>query len=356
MILPASRTSIEGDPDRMFSDGHLKQRTGKRLLLAGLLLGPIVWGAGALWVDGPSSRALAWAPALLFAGGSLAVLALAKSAWRGAFAVAFAFGVVLVWWLSIEPRNDRPWQPDVAELSTAEINGKLLTLHNVRNFEYRSERDFTPRWETRTYDLSEIQGLDLFISYWGPRAIAHTILSWQFDGAAPLAISIETRKEQGEEYSAVTGFFRQFELYYVLADERDLIRVRTNVRGEDVYLYRLRTPPARARALLMDYLDKVNRLAKEPDWYNAFTHNCTTTVFLHIRELGIPFDWNWKMFLNGYLDEQLYEEGIINTSLPFEQVRARSAISSLAKGITNEEEFSSAIRAGLPDRPPPPAL
>ena len=329
---------------------------GKRVLLVLLLSGPIVWSAGALWYDGPNSRALAGGLVLLFAGGSLALLALARSAWHGAVGVVVACGFVLGWWLGIEPRNDRPWQADVAELPTAEINGDRLTIRNVRNFEYRSETDFTPRWETRTYDLTKIQGLDMFMSYWGPRAIAHTVLSWQFEGAAPLAISIETRKEQGEEYSAVKGFFRQFELYYVLADERDLIRLRTNVRGEEVYLYRLRPPPARARALLLAYLAKVNRLAKEPDWYNAFTHNCTTTIFLHVRDLGIPFSWNWKMFLNGYLDEGAYGVGLINRSMPFEEMRARSAISSTAKGVQNEADFSAAIRVGLPDRPPPPLI
>lgn len=329
---------------------------GKRVLLVLLLLGPIVWSAGALWYDGPASGALAGGLALLFAGGSLALLALARSTWRGAAGVVVACGFVLVWWLAIEPRNDRPWQADVAELPTAEINGELLTIRNVRNFEYRSETDFTPRWETRTYDLTKIQGLDMFMSYWGPRVIAHTVLSWQFEGAAPLAISIETRKEQGEDYSAVRGFFRQFELYYVLADERDLIRLRTNVRREDVYLYRLRPPAARARALLLDYLAKVNRLAKKPGWYNAFTHNCTTTIFLHVRDLGLPFNWNWKMFLNGYLDELAYGEGLINRSMPFEEVRARSAISSAARGVEHEADFSTAIRAGLPDRPPPPPM
>lgn len=327
---------------------------GKRALLVILLLGPIVWSAGALWYDGPTSRALAGGLAFVFAVGSLALVALARSAWHGAAGVVVACGFVLAWWLGIEPRNDRPWQPDVAELPTAEINGDLVTIRNVRNFEYRAETDLTPRWESRTYDLTKIQGLDLFLSYWGPRAIAHTVLSWQFDGAAPLAISIETRKEKGEEYSAVKGFFRQFELYYVLADERDLIRLRTNVRGEDVHLYRLAAPPARARALLLNYLAKVNRLANEPEWYNAFTRNCTTTIFLHIRDLGIPFQWSWKMFLNGYLDEVLYNVGSINHSLPFEEARVRSGISSKAKAVQNEADFSAAIRAGLPDRPPLP--
>ena len=356
MTPPVSFQSAGGRSGGLSFDIHPRPQTGKRVLLAILLLGPIVWSAAALWYDGPNSRVLAGVLAILFAGGSFGVLALARSAWHGAVAVVVGFGLVLGWWLSIEPRNDRPWQQDVAELPAAEINGDRLTLHNVRNFEYRSETDFTPRWETRTYDLTKIQGLDLFLSYWGPRAIAHTILSWQFDGAPPLAVSIETRKEQGEDYSAIRGFFRQYELYYVVADERDLIRLRTNFRDEDVYLYRLRTPPARARALLLDYLAKVNRLAHQPDWYNAFTHNCTTTIFLHVRDLGIPFSWDWKMFLNGYIDEGLYAEGIINTELPFEQLRANSAISSIAKRLGDKADFSASIRVGLPERPEPPAL
>ncbi len=327
-----------------------------RLLLVLLLLGPILWGVMALWIDGPNPRPLAGALAILFASSSFVLLARVRPIEWGALAVIVAFGFILGWWLGIEPRNDRTWQSDVAELPAAEISGNLLTIRNVRNFDYRSETDYTLRWETRTYDLNKIQGLDLYLSYWGPRAIAHTIMSWQFDGAPPLAISIETRKEQGEEYSAVTGFFRQFELYYVVADERDVIRIRTNFRGEDTYLYRLRTPPARARALLLDYLGKVNSMAKEPEWYNAFTHSCTTSIIRHIRELGLPFPWHWKVFLNGYLDELLYEGGIINTSLPFMDLRARSAISPVARMLENVPDFSTVIRIELPERPSPPPL
>ena len=325
-----------------------------RVLIRVALLVLIAWGCAALWFDGPSSRPFAAALAAVFGLGSSGILFFVQPFRRGAVVCLLVFLLLLGWWYRIAPRNDRNWQPDVAVLPTAEISGDRLTVHNVRNFDYRSETDYTTRWETRTYDLAKLQGLDLFISYWGPRAIAHTILSWQFEDSAPLAISIETRKEEGEEYSALRGFFRQFELYYVVADERDLIRLRTNFRGEEVYLYQLRTPPARARALLLDYLATVNRLANTPDWYNAFTHNCTTTIVLHIRDLGLPFSWGWKMFLNGYLDERLYQEGIINRSLAFDRLRDRSAITSVARAIESPTEFSASIRTGLPERPPPP--
>jgi hypothetical protein len=327
-----------------------------RLLLRIGLLALIAWGCAALWVDGPSSRPLAGLMAAMFTLTSSWLLFFVRPFLRGALTCLLLFLLLLGWWLHIAPGNDRHWQPDVALSPTAEISGDRLTVRNVRNFEYRSETDYTPRWETRTYDLAKLQGLDLVLSYWGPRAIAHTILSWQFEDSEPLAISIETRKEAGEEYSAVLGFFRQFELYYVVADERDLIRLRTNVRGEEVYLYRLRPPPARARALLLSYLAAVNRLATTPDWYNAFTHNCTTTIVLHIRDLGLPIVPHWKMFLNGYLDESLYEQGFINRSLAFNYLRERSAITSVARSLDPRDEFSKAIRIGLPDRPPPPDL
>ena len=219
-----------------------------RLVLWGVVLGGVAWGAAALWFDGPASRPLAGALAAAYALASLVLFVKVRPRGRACAAVVVLFAVVLGWWLSLEPSNGRNWQRDVARLPVADIQGDTVTIRNVRNFDYRSETDYTERWETRTYDLSRLQGLDLFLIYWGSPSIAHTILSWQFDDGPPLAISIETRKEEGENYSAARGFFRQYELYYVVADEDDVARLRTNYRNEDVYLYRLRTPPARARA------------------------------------------------------------------------------------------------------------
>ena len=199
-------------------------------------------------------------------------------------------GVILLamatWWNLIPPRNDRDWYPDVARLPRATIEGSRMTIENLRNFDYRTETDYTERWEMRTYDLDTLQGVDMFLFFWGPTLIAHTITSWDFGGGQHLAISIETRKEKGESYSAVRGFFRQYELYYVVADERDVVRLRTNYRGEQAYLYRIRMSTERARALLLDYLREVNLLAGQPRWYNALTHNCTTMIRYHVKEVG----------------------------------------------------------------------
>jgi hypothetical protein len=253
---------------------------------------------------------------------------------------------VALWWSSIPPSNSRDWTPDVARTARATFDGSHVTIQNVRNFNYRSENDYDQRWETRTYDLDRIQGLDLFISFWGPTEIAHTIVSWDFDDGQHLAISIETRKEKGESYSALRGFFRQYELYYVVADERDLVGLRTNHRGEQVYLYRIRVPSAQARALLVDYLDEVNSLADHPEWYNALTQNCTTTIRGHTQHIGAAGSFDWRLLANGHLDELLYERGQIDNSLPFAEIKLRADITDKAKAADDSPDFSAKIRQG----------
>ncbi|MBT9611928.1 MAG: DUF4105 domain-containing protein [Burkholderiales bacterium] len=321
-----------------------------------VVLASTAWGGAALWFDGPASRPLAAAFAAAFALLVLALLFKVRPLRRAYAACLILFALLLGWWLGLTPSNSRDWQRDVAQLPKAEILGDKITIRNLRNFEYRSETDYTARWDTRTYDLAKLRGLDLFVVYWGSPSIAHTILSWEFDDGQHLAVSIETRKEAGEDYSAVAGFFRQYELYYVVADERDVVGLRTNFRREDVYLYKLRTPPARARALLLDYLKSVNHLAQRPKWYNALSHNCTTTIRLHADDVvsGIPHDWRW--LANGYLDELLYEMGVVNHDLPFAELKQRSYINPKAQAAGMDEAFSGAIRAGLPSRPPPPPM
>jgi len=322
-------------------------------MLARILLGLLAailmaWAAAAIWFDGPSSRPLAAVLALALPATGAALLIWLRPLRRGVLAFALLFVAVVAWWVRIEPSNERDWQPDVAELPRARIEGDRITISNLRNFAYRSETDFTERWEERTYDLRELRGVDLFLSYWGSPHIAHTIASWDFGEGQQLAISIETRKERGEAYSAVLGFFRHFELYYVIADERDVVGVRTAHRGEDVYLYRLNTPVETARAILLDYLEEVNRIADEPKWYNAATHNCTTVIRKHVQHVAAEQPFNWKILLNGYLDELGYERGQVDTSLPFEELRQRSSISAVGRAAEAAPDFSTRIRQGLP--------
>ena len=309
----------------------------------------VAWGALAMWFDGPSSRALAGTMAGGLALTSILLAALIRPFRRGLVAALLPVVAVAVWWTLIPPRITRDWSPDVARTPRAAFHGSSVTIQNVRDFKYRSETDYDQLWETRTYNLDRIRGVDLFLSFWGPTQIAHTIVSWEFDDGQHLAISIETRKEKGESYSAVRGFFRQYELYYVVADERDLVGLRTNHRGEQVYLYRIRVPASQARALLVDYLNEVNRLADHPRWYNALTQNCTTTIRGHAQNAGAGGRLDWRLLANGHLDQLLYERGQINTDLPFAGLRARSDITGRAKAAGDSSDFSARIRQGLPE-------
>ncbi|WP_370889723.1 DUF4105 domain-containing protein [Caballeronia sp. RCC_10] len=281
---------------------------------------------------------------------SLAVLLWLRPPWRAIAVWSTGLVAILVWWNMLQPSSDREWQPDVVKLASFDFDGGYLRVHNLRNFDYRTETDFTPRYEDRTFDLSKLRGLDIFMSYWGSPAIAHTIMSWDFEDSLPLAISIETRKSKGQEYSAVKGFFKQYELIYVAADERDVIRLRTNYRGEQVYLYRLKVTPEQARALLMDYVATMNALVKTPRFYNALVNNCTTSIHGHVKNAiadAPPVDW--RLLANGYGDEMLYENGNIDTRLPFDDLRRRSHINARAKILDQDPGFSQGIREGLPN-------
>ena len=333
--------------------------TAARRIALALLTVPVAgfcaWAIAALAIDGPTSQlfsaSLARPVAGVLALASLGCLVLVRPYRRALLVLGVLSLAVLAWWLHIPPSNDRDWLPDVARAARAHVEGNRVTVENVRNFDYRSETDFDANWETRTYDLDKLRGVDLFISFWGPTLYAHTIMSWEFENSLPLAISIETRKEKGETYSALLGFFRQFEQYYVVADERDVIGVRDRFRGEHTYLYRLAAPVAGARALLLDYLTYADELADKPKWYNALTQNCTTSIRNRVIHAGGGLPLDWRLLLNGRLDELLYERGSIDRSMPFEELKRRSEITERAIAAGESPDFSARIREGLPDYP-----
>lgn len=310
-----------------------------------------LWAVGALYFDLPA----AWlrAPvALVYALAMLAALFFVKGRWRATGLVVLGFAAVLAWWLTIKPTGNRDWQPDVARQAWAEIHGDEITLHDVRNFEYRTETDYTPRWETRVVHLSKLTGVDIAITYWGSPWIAHPIVSFRFADSLPIAISIETRKAVGQSYSVIAGLYRQYELIFIPADERDVIRLRTNYRqGEDVYLYRTTASLEHGRALFLAYLDRLNQLHERPEFYNQLTDNCTTDIRVvntAARKGNVP-PWNWRLLLNGKSDELLYERGAFDRSLPFETLKERSLINKKAQAADVSPDFSQLIRAGLPN-------
>jgi len=318
------------------------------VVLSAIVLAGVAWAALALWLDGPDSKILAGTLAAGLLLVSILLVALVSPLPRGLVAALLPVVAVALWSGSIAPSNTRDWSPEVAHTARATFEGSRVTIQNVRNFKYRSESDYEPGWDTRSYDLDRIRAVDLFLSFWGPTHIAHTIVSWEFDDGQPLAISIETRKEKSESYSALRGFFHQYELYYVVADERDLIGLRTSYRGEQVYLYRMQIPPSQARVLLVDYLNEVNRLADHPRWYNALTQNCTTTIREHAVKAGGQGRLDWRLLANGHVDQLLYERRLISTDLPFASLRAQSNITEKARAADNSPDFSLRIRQGLP--------
>jgi hypothetical protein len=311
-----------------------------------LLLLLNLWAAAALYVDCriPSLRIAL--PAIYLV--TLIILIIRTGRWR-ALSSLICFCVVLVWWLSLKPSDDGNWRPDVARRAWAESSGDQITLHNVRNCDYHSENEYTDCWSDRTFNLSDLRGADFFFVNWGVRWIGHPIVSFDFGNNQHLAFSIEARYKTGQTYSAILGFFRQYELIFIAADERDVIRLRTNYRkDEEVYMYRTNAPADIARKFFLTYVTYLNQLRDHPEWYNAATKNCTTTLDSKLSEdLPKPKGWSYKLLLNGTLDELLYERGrLVTGGLPFAELKQREHINPLAQTVGQSPEFSTLIRAG----------
>jgi len=321
------------------------------IALGCVLLLLTLWAVAALYFD----VRVAWLRTPLAATYVVAVLAvwvLGKSKSLKMSLTAGGFALVLAWWFGLQPSNTRDWQPDVAVLAYADIDGNNVTVHNIRNCDYRTETDFDVRHYAKTFDLDKLQTAELFMVYWGSPHMAHTMVSFEFEGGDYVCFSIETRKEKGEGYSAVKGLFRQFELVYVAADERDVVRLRTNYRkGEEVYLFRLIGSPSQAREFFLNYVRRMNSLRQRPEWYSALTHNCTTSIRTQ-RAAADRAPWDWRMLANGHGDELLYERGMIATNLPLAVLKQRAHINARARAADQSTNFPQRIRQEISDIKP----
>jgi hypothetical protein len=266
-------------------------------------------------------------------------------------AVLVLFLGVVAWWISIAPSHDREWRPEVAVMPRAIVDGDRVRISGVRNFEYRSRNDFTVRYEEREISLSRLTGLDFYVSYWREGLVGHTFLSFIFDNAPPLTISIETRPEVGEGFDPIASMFKQFELIYVVGDERDLVGVRTNHRRETVYLYRLNAHVEKVRELLLVYIERINELADRPEWYHLLSNSCTINIIRYLNAAGRKGRFDIRHLFNGLIDSYLYHSGRIDTSLPFDELRRRSLINEAAQAADGAPDFSERIRATLPTIP-----
>jgi hypothetical protein len=320
------------------------------MLSASLIIAlPSAWGALALRYQMPGSPAVKFgAAALWLLCGAIALIAV----WQGRAAMAMAVFAVLVaglaaWWQRLAPSNERQWADDVAHMADATVEGNLVTLRNVRNFDWRSPTDYTVRWETRRYDLDKLCGVDMIMSYWSRRSIAHTLISFAFDDGQHLVFSVEIRRERQEKFSEVGGFFKEFELCIIAADERDVIRLRTNARRENTYLYRIVLPARAMRAFFLAYLDEARDLAKAPRFYHSITDNCTTVLYRMMNRIVGHLPLDVRILFSGYFPEYVYRIGGLDRRYSLEELRERGYISERARVAARNESFSADIRAGI---------
>ncbi|MGA9422703.1 MAG: DUF4105 domain-containing protein [Rhodanobacteraceae bacterium] len=329
--------------------------TNKRWMIGRLMLVAVigllafisgVWAAFALWYQLPGG---VLARALGCATWSILVIALAVCAVRsqsglpiGIYALAYA--LLLGWWVRIAPSHDRVWADDVGHLLAGRIAGDSVTLVNVRDFTWRTPRDYDVRWETCSYDLGSLVSADAVLSYWGSPVIAHAMISFGFSDRRHVVFSVEIRKERHQQYSPIGGFFKQYETILVAAEERDIIRVRTNARGEDVYLYPLRMDRATMRELFVSYVNAANRLMEVPAFYHTVTSNCTTLVYRMAKRIGPGLSWDPRLLLTGYLPGYFYQIGAVDRRVSLDELRRRSRISEQARNSAASDDFSAAIR------------
>ena len=323
-----------------------------KLLLTLVILGAALWGAGFLLFR------LSGATATIAAVGfGIAALAGLVGIWTSDARLSLGFGMVFVgllgWWSSFQPSHDRNWIPELAKLPSIARQGDAITVSNLRDFRWRTEEDFDQRWETRRYNLAAVTGADVFLTYWSGEAIAHLLVSFTFADSVPLTFSIEIRREKGEDWSALAGFFRSYEMAYVAADERDIVGLRTHARREDARLFRLSASAAQARDLLLAYMADINDLAAKPRWYNTLTTNCTTVVYHLVASVSpgwkfsLPLDP--RVLLSGYLPGHLRDTGAIRQDIPLAELTRLGSISERARSISPDDpQFSTKIREGVP--------
>jgi Domain of unknown function (DUF4105) len=307
----------------------------------------IAWATLAIYYSNLPWAGMRLALATAFAALTIWAIWFSRRRRMHAMAIVLFLGVV-AWWISIRPSHDRNWRPEVAVMPRAAIDGDRVRLTGVRNFDYRTRNDFTVRYEEREVLLSHLIALDFYVSYFTEGPVGHTFVSFIFDNAPPLSISIETRPEVGEGFAPIASLFKQFELIYVVGDERDLVRVRTNYRGEPAYLYRLNTSVDDVRRLFLVYLGRINQLADHPEFYNLLTNSCTINIVRYANAAGRSGGFDIRHLFNGLVDGYLYYSGRMDTTLPFDELRRRSQINEAAQAADGAPDFSQRIRASLP--------
>ncbi|HBL97084.1 MAG TPA: hypothetical protein DD294_09010 [Psychrobacter sp.] len=389
----ADSHSVSRDLDNRSADNKPPRPTWRHrlviFLIAITILLSAIWLLLAIWYQYGISSVLTWLATLIIVGILAALLSMRywhtvtkillsvslsnKKSIHKNTATRYLIGLYgatwligLGWFFSIEPQQDRDWMAEVDQQVAYErdaTNPDLITLTNVRNFDWRTDEDATEHWETRTIDLSKLSGVDVTNSYWMGPLIAHTLVSFRFEDDRPLAFSFEIRKENDESFSALAGFFRRYELSLIAAEERDIIYTRSNARGEQVYLFPISNlQQHEVRSLFESYLTAMDELNTKPAWYNTLTSNCTNIIFYMARIVsGDRLPWDYRIWVSGWLPNYLYDVGMLD-AVPEKQNQPwsmdtwyeRTHINPKSMGfnnlhsIANSREFSRQIRQDIP--------
>jgi Domain of unknown function (DUF4105) len=318
--------------------------TGASLLACALVA---VWMVGAIYYDVCGGARWGLWVGLAWAVGAIAMFVVWRPLWQPIVALSGAEALFLVWWSRLKPSNDREWDPPGAVLSRAVIAGDAVTIENVRNIEYRSPDDYTLRHEDRTYHLSNIKSVDLILFAWKIGLTGHPALVFDFGPDGRICMSIEARLPKGQNFSIYRSLYRQQELIFVAADERDVILHRTKYsEGEWAYLYHLNSNVEELRRVFLDYVNAINQLYETPRWYHLLFTNCTTCFY---KLPSTRVRWDWRVIANGYLDRALYRDGRLDRTLPFEELRRLSYLNDVANAAP-AEGFGDHIRRELERR------
>jgi len=315
------------------------------LTLLAIALVTTLWIAGAIYFDVGRGRSFAWPLTLLWILAVVSAFLFWKPSWQPLLALLALFTLFLYWWFSLQPSNDRDWDPNFAVLPRFDIDGDQVRVQNVRDTEYRTLTDFTPRYETRNYRLSHLKSVDVAITFWGSPWLCHPMLSFDFGNEGRICISIEVRYRAGQRYGFFSSLYRQHEIMYVVSDERDAILKRSKYsENHDVYLYRVYAEAEKVSQVFLEYVVSVNELFDKPRWYHGLTSNCTTTVY---RQRAQEVDWDWRWLFNGKLSEMLYDHGRLDKSLPMAELKQQSKVNEIANRAPHER-FGDFIRRELP--------
>ncbi|MGB7159538.1 MAG: DUF4105 domain-containing protein [Tepidisphaeraceae bacterium] len=316
--------------------------------IAGVLLAGL-WALGALSLadrDGAPPRI--WLP-IVFGLAFVGVLIFLRPHWRARLVAAAMVLPVAVWYFTITPSNDREWAPQYAKLATATIDGDRVTLHNYRVLQPGPDGVLQQQYVDRTFDVSKLLHTDLIISHWGPKRVAHAQMSFEFSDGDVVAMSIEVRRRASQKgFDAVSSFFRNFELIYVVGNERALFGSGILDDYHRIHLYRTNFTPQRSQALFMRYSNTLNELVAHPQWYNTVTDNCTTSIYKHLRNIPPPPAFSMSMLVNGYLPEYCYQQGKLDTSMPWEELQRRCDIKEVGRRAYHSPDFSRLIRESVP--------